>query len=704
MKNKVNVQGLKKYTTNIVAVLKGEECFKKYKTAFCIILLFALFLELFVFNFRAVESVFNKRIDAENYHVSGASEISDGVYRVDESETGEVSFEINDINRELKNVLIDLETDNAYTRMQLWAADEANVLGRDLPEREIVSGLTQTKYIRTHFGGEVRTLKITFKDMQPDSQFTLSGITFNARVPMCFSILRFLLVLGVMMLLYTFRPKSFVYKYALDLKKKWQRTAIITFLVIQIVSMWGLCNANPVIRGVSNGAHMQYNNLAEAFLEGHTYIDIKPNERLKELENPYDQILRHQENVDYQGDTAYYNDRYYVYFGVVPALLFYLPYKVIAGTEADLPNYIVLFINCVLLCAALVYLLNTIIRKWFKNTSFGLFFIVSVIVCDTCGIIYFLKRPEFYPIPIAEAIAFAALGLSLWIRAEGEDREGRSCLKTGYLLGGAICMALVAGCRPQLLLSTFFGVILFWNKVFKDRTLFSKNSIKNTLALCMPYIVVGAGLMIYNYVRFDSPFDFGAMYNLTGNDMTRRGINADRTLTGLFYYLLQPIVISNIFPYAQISYVGTMYQGLTIFEGMYGGFLWLSPITLFGIRGLWKKKWYKNSDIRPYILICAATAFALVIIFADTQMAGVLPRYYYDFAWLLLLASAISVFAEYNRINSDKQKKLIRLVLICFMISLTINSLNMFIDFGFGMQFCNPEFYYKAKYLIGFLL
>ena len=43
----------------------------------------------------------------------------------------------------------------------------------------------------------------------------------------------------------------------------------------------------------------------------------------------------------YNWDHAYYKGKYYVYFGVVPAILFYLPYYVITGTH--LHNHVLIF-------------------------------------------------------------------------------------------------------------------------------------------------------------------------------------------------------------------------------------------------------------------------------------------------------------------------------------------------------------------------
>jgi len=690
-----------KFCKSIKEQLSGEECLKKYKVAFCVIVALSLVLELFVFNFRSIESVFNSEISDVNYTVSGASKNSDGSYKVTNNE---VVLNINSVNEKLRNVHLDFERaeDKVYTKVRLWAVDEANALGITAPDREVVPGLKQTEYIRTHFGGEVKKLHITFPDMNKGEKLTINEISLNSKVPVCFSIMRFMFVIGLLMLLFTIRPKSFIYKHIFDLNVKWQKWAVIGLVVVQIVFLWGLCHISPQYLKPNWPYHAQYQQLSDALLSGNTYLDKQPSQELMDMENPYDTHLRVDKGVRYEWDHAYYDGHYYVYFGLVPELVFYLPYKAITGQ--DFPNYMAVYISCVLMSIAVLYLLSSISKKWFRNISFGLFMLVSIIVCNTCGILYIAKRPDFYSIPIVMAMMFAAAGLAFWINAEQYNEKGEKYLKTSYVALGAVCMSLVAGCRPHVLLTTLFGVILFWKAVFKERTLFSKSSIKNTIAICLPYVIVAAVLMIYNFVRFDSPFDFGANYNLTSNDMTQRGMVLDRSLTGIFYYLLQPLNVNNMFPYIQMINVQSLYQGLTLSEKMSGGLIWMSPIIFLGIRGLWKKKWYEN-DIRSYIIACSAMAIGTVIAVLDSQVAGILTRYYSDFSWILLVGAGISVFAECNYITDDKEKQmLLKAVLACFIVSGIVFGLHIFNDVDDTVRVYNGEFYYKVKYLMGFLV
>ena len=54
-----------------------------------------------------------------------------------------------------------------------------------------------------------------------------------------------------------------------------------------------------------------------------------------QLENPYDALNRDSDLInrdeDYLWDAAYYNGKFYVYFGILPVLVIFLPFYLITG-------------------------------------------------------------------------------------------------------------------------------------------------------------------------------------------------------------------------------------------------------------------------------------------------------------------------------------------------------------------------------------
>ena len=77
--------------------------------------------------------------------------------------------------------------------------------------------------------------------------------------------------------------------------------------------------------------------------------------------------------------------------------------------------------------------------------------------------------------------------------------------------------------------------------------------------------------MWYNAARFGSPFDFGANYNLTSNDMTRRGFAVGRIAPAAVTFLAGIPGVQTVFPYLTATRMQTNYMGLTITELYYGG-------------------------------------------------------------------------------------------------------------------------------------
>lgn len=87
--------------------------------------------------------------------------------------------------------------------------------------------------------------------------------------------------------------------------------------------------------------HAQYQELAEALSEGKVSVG-DAEEALLAMKNPYDTIALQAAGIGYRADYAYYNGKYYVYFGIVPVLLLYLPYYLLTG--GALQNYVAVFV------------------------------------------------------------------------------------------------------------------------------------------------------------------------------------------------------------------------------------------------------------------------------------------------------------------------------------------------------------------------
>lgn len=72
--------------------------------------------------------------------------------------------------------------------------------------------------------------------------------------------------------------------------------------------------------------------ITESILDGRIDFAYSDEAELEKLENPYDPNERKESGVKYHWDHAYYDGHYYMYFGIVPVFLAFLPYRIITGT------------------------------------------------------------------------------------------------------------------------------------------------------------------------------------------------------------------------------------------------------------------------------------------------------------------------------------------------------------------------------------
>ncbi len=676
--------------------LRSDDKKKQARNVFFLVLAAAVICELFVFNIKFWDSALSKEIDVSPTVVNGATDLGDNRYRIYKRHA---YLEYENIDSKIKYVQISPESGYSTT-VRFSATDEGNEYPLSVPARTVNTYVKPSQYIKLHFNGKVDMLHIDL-EYSAGTVIDLRDIVINAKVPMMFSVVRVMLIVLIAMLLYLLRPNSSIYKYKTDLSRKKQRLVVIIAVILQISLFAGMSfiNTDATKWDRTEVHHRQYYNLIEAFKQGKLSI-ADGSESLKSMENPYDFYARTENEVEFNWDNAYYEGKYYSYFGVLPAIILHLPYNLITGGE--LPNQVAVIILAAAVIIGIMVLLWEIIRKWFKNTPFILYLLLSCVFATTAGLFYAVYKPDFYMIPPLAGLALSLFGLSLWLNAERED----TTLSCKRIMWGALFIALTSMCRPQFLITLFFGVVVFRESVFKKRTLFSKSSVKETLALCLPIIAVAAVAMWYNYTRFGSPLDFGANYNLTTNDMTKRGIVLGRTGLGIFTYFLQPMHIDGQFPFINDFDPQTVYQGITITEKQIGGAFIIFPILIFAIVGLFKKDLFKNKS--QYTLLYASIIMAFIVAVLDTQMAGILMRYLTDFVWLLMIAATITMMAMYENYaacGSELQIKRLRgVIIVLCAISLAVAFLSIFAHSKNAVWFSNSIAYSYIKHLIAFWL
>lgn len=672
------------------------------------ILAVALLLETFLFNLNYFTSAGYNSISLNDK--LNLQETTDEQYKLTAVNH---TLEFSNLNTEVHNIWLNFDYRQPAQELtvKIQFTDDAHHTYFDSTEYTVgvpdvaVSTLSdQSEYINLNTTGLVDNLRIEVTGENVSYPIKLSDIVLNAHHPFDFNAGRFLATAGILLLAFAFRPRSAIYRIHIVDEPRKSKAAIIATVVIEVWLMatflfMGSNLVGVATQGYNSGSWdghsivntfevggdnaQQYAELAKAMAHGQLYLEEEPPQWLQDMADPYDKGARDEAQKEtgepYLFDVAYHDGHYYVYFGVVPVVLFYLPFYLLTG--ANFPTAIGVLIACVAFVLGCSALLDRFARYHFKRVSLGLYLLLQIPLVTCCGILYLLKFPTFYSLPIMLGLAFSVWGLYFWMR--GRASAARSAGPEKWYLAGSLCMALVVGCRPQLVVLSLLAFPLFWRAYITERRLFSPRGAREFACLVAPYAVVAAGLMGYNYARFGSLTDFGANYNLTVNDMTKRGWNLGRLAPALFAYFLQPPCVTGVFPYVQPAPFDTTYMGQTIKEVTFGGILACLPVlwVLPFAKRILTLRMRQRSTRTIMGVIVVLLASGVIVALLDAQMAGILQRYFADFSFMFLAAVVLLAFIVNENLppGSMAQNLLMKVLLVLVVVSVLYSVLVCFV-------------------------
>lgn len=390
----------------------------------------------------------------------------------------------------------------------------------------------------------------------------------------------------------------------------------------------------------NNSYSRQYEYMAEAILNGRLYLDYGDmDERLLEMDNPYDPAARREAGINFHWDHAFYNGHYYMYFGVVPVFLLFLPVRLITGMSLD-TLWATRIFAAVFICG--VFALFQLLSQKFCKMTKGMYLLLSA-AFSMMSIWYSMDAPMLYCTAIVSALCVEIWSLFFFVKAVWVEEEEKK--RIGYAFCGSLCGALAFGCRPPIALANL--LVLPMLAVYLKGKKPNWQLFRQLLFAASPYAVVAVLLMAYNYARFGSPFEFGQPYQLT---------LADQSGYTDMWAQLDPIKIWNGLAENFISYSPLDEEFPYISCG--GAFVNF-PILLVSLVGLSRK------EIRDKIKKRHLTGFTVVLLVlpavitaADVVWAPFLmERYRMDIYWLMgiLCFLIIGLYAA-DLSNADKRK------------------------------------------------
>lgn len=464
-------------------------------------------------------------------------------------------------------------------------------------------------------------------------------------------VFRFLLLVLLIVFLILVRPQSRLHQIQVLALPRVGRLALYAFVALLCACIVYISGMVPVWTSATAlyPHHLQYEQMTDALLEGHLYLDLEPSESLLALDNPYSAEERMADRPEYQWDTAYYNGHFYMYFGIVPVLILFLPLRLIG---IHLVGYQATQIFIVLAILAFFAILKLFTEQYCRNLSLPAF--VSLFcMCSGISLWLCIKEPSLYCTAIASGLAFALWGFYLSYR--GLVLAGSERSRILFIVFGALCSALAFGCRPPIGLSCI--ILLPLGIHFLRYASSNHQRIRGIVAFLVPFVVVGILLMLYNEARFENPFEFGQSYQLSVADQTSLSeteVPLCTWLNGIVYQFLATSEISEEFPF-----IGK------------DGILVLFPVLLLGYFPYHVKKGKSSSPEEEKAatpvpgLVPALIVSILVMIFFQAMWSPyMIERYRMDISFLVCLLFLLGSLHAY-RYRPDRARYSCLLTLGC---------------------------------------
>jgi Flp pilus assembly protein TadD len=319
------------------------------------------------------------------------------------------------------------------------------------------------------------------------------------------------------------------------MKTAWILLATTCALVIGVY----VCTAQPgsFTSSSLNAADEYYNLLVQGFRAGQLNLKTEVPPGFAQLADPYDpQRLRSFPVFD----MSYYKGKLYLYFGVTPAVVLFWPYVSLTGNYLPQRDAVVVF--CLVGFLTSVGLIYALWRRYFAEVHVAVVAAGAVALGLAPCTPFLLARCDVYEVPISCGYAFTMLALAgIWKALHETGRRGW-CLAAASLAYG-----LAVGARPPLL---FGAVILLVPVAYTWRE--GKRIVVPLLAAVSPIALIGLGLMLYNWLRFNSPFEFGFHYQLASiPQFTAQFFSLRYLWINFRLYFLEPVRWRDQFPFVR---------------------------------------------------------------------------------------------------------------------------------------------------------
>lgn len=363
-------------------------------------------------------------------------------------------------------------------------------------------------------------------------------------------------------------------------------------------------------------ANEHYNLLVRGFQRGQLSLDKAAPPQLAKLPDPYDPVANERYRIGYGlHDMTYYKGRLYLYFGISPALLLFWPWVALTGHYMFHHHAVAVFCAVGFLVNALV--LRSLSRRYFPEVGATVVAAGTLALGLATGVPILLQRAEFWEVAVSCGTALGTLTLGwLWVAVTNPER------RVWWVAAASLTLGFAAGARPFLILCApilLTPAIVSWFETPADIRRRAPWSL--LVAAVVPVSLCLAGLMLYNYLRFGNPLEFGETYQLAGDRQNIQHFSLRYAWFNFCVYFLEPVRWTREFPFATDIATPPVPRGHADIEDPFG-ILTNIPVVWFALAAplaLWGRAAVDRLRLRGF-LAAVAVYFGIC--------AGVLGLFY----------------------------------------------------------------------------
>ena len=382
-----------------------------------------------------------------------------------------------------------------------------------------------------------------------------------------------------------------------------------------------------------------YNLLVSGFRKGSLALDVKVPDALKNAEDPWNPAKRPPDVGMH--DISYKNGHYYLYFGVVPAVVLFWPFRLITGNDLPFVYSSVVFSLGAFLTAAWLWL--RVIRDHFPRSGLVTRLGGLAAVGLAGGQLDLARRASIWEMPIAAGHFYIVCTLASGYLALRSRRPWAWLAVAGASLG------LAVGCRPTLAAAGAGLAVLVLAVGWDGRAGGSGIGILRRTALAaistgLPLAAILACLLAYNKARFGSPFEFGINYQLSGSfERQARHFSLSYIPYNFWLYFLKLPQWGRYFPFLHPIRFSPQPSGYYGYEFVYGSLVVCPVLWWAAFLPAWLRRLPARAEIGAFASMVAAMAVPTTLLLLCFNTAA--ARYTVDFlpwwVWLGALGWAV---------------------------------------------------------------